>query len=68
VLLPMTDAPGWLYAASRFNPLTYLVEAERSLFAGEIAAMPVLYGALMATVVAATGLAVGVGQVRKAAL
>lgn len=68
VLLPMTNAPGWLYALSRFNPLTYLVEAERALFMGEVATMPVLYGALIAAAVAAVGLAVGVSQIRKASL
>src|SRR5262249_52418048 len=44
VLLPMTGAPHWLYALSRFNPLTYLVEAERTLFMGEVVNMSVLYG------------------------
>ncbi|WP_332687014.1 ABC transporter permease [Devosia sp.] len=68
VLLPMTNAPGWLYVASRFNPLTYLVEAERALFVSEVWTMPVLYGALVAAGVAAVGLAVGVSQVRKASL
>ncbi|HWU17053.1 MAG TPA: ABC transporter permease [Devosia sp.] len=68
VLLPMTHAPGWLYIASRFNPLTYLVEAERALFSGEIATLPVLYGALVALLVAGIGLAVGVSQIRKASL
>lgn len=68
VLLPMNNAPAWLYAASRFNPLTYLVEAERALFMGQIAAMPVLYGALVAAIVAALGLAIGVSQIRKASL
>lgn len=68
VLLPMTNAPGWLYVASRFNPLTYLVEAERALFAGQVASMTVLYGVLVAALVAAVGLAVGVSQIRKASL
>lgn len=68
VLLPMTNAPGWLYALSRFNPLTYLVEAERALFAGNFADLSVLYGALVAVIVAAVGLAVGVSQIRKASL
>lgn len=27
-------APGWLHTVSRFNPLTYVVEAERALFSG----------------------------------
>ncbi|MNT79491.1 ABC-2 type transporter [compost metagenome] len=68
VLLPMTNAPGWLYAASRFNPLTYLVEAERALFSGDLASLPVLSGVLVAALVAALGLTVGVSQIRKAAL
>lgn len=68
VLLPMTNAPGWLYVLSRFNPLTYLVEAERALFMGDFANLSVLYGALVAAVVAAVGLAVGVSQIRKASL
>ena len=59
VLLPMENAPGWLYLASRFNPLTYLVEAERAVFMGEFFSMTVLYGTLVAAVIAAIGLAVG---------
>ncbi|WP_017599314.1 ABC transporter permease [Nocardiopsis lucentensis] len=35
VLLPMDLAPGWLYALSRLNPVSYVVDAERALFAGE---------------------------------
>ena len=34
VLLPLDGAPGWLRAASHLNPLNYVVEAERALFAG----------------------------------
>ena len=68
VLLPMTHAPLWLYVASRFNPLTYLVEAERALFSGEIASIAVLYGVLVAAAVAAIGLVVGVSQVHRASL
>ena len=68
VLLPMTNAPAWLYAASRSNPLTYLVEAERALFTGNILTPPVVYGVLVAAAVAAVGLAVGVRQIRKASL
>ncbi|MGW9347548.1 ABC transporter permease [Nocardiopsis flavescens] len=35
VLLPMELAPGWLYGLSRINPVAYVVDAERALFAGE---------------------------------
>ncbi|GLQ55989.1 ABC transporter permease [Devosia nitrariae] len=66
VLLPMEMAPGWLYTASRFNPLTYLVEAERALFVGEFATMSVLYGSLVVLAVLIIGLAVGATTIRKA--
>lgn len=42
VLLPMTLAPKWLLVASHFNPVYYVVEASRSLAAGEIANQSVL--------------------------
>jgi ABC-2 type transport system permease protein len=59
VLLPIQGGPGWLYIASRFNPLTYLVEAERALFVGEMFSMTVLWGTLVAVGVCAVGLIVG---------
>lgn len=68
VLLPIENGPGWLYVASRFNPLTYLVEAERALFAGELFGLTVGYGALVAVVTAVVGLAVGARAIRRASL
>ena len=68
VLLPMELAPRWLYLASRFNPLTYLVEAERVLFAGEVLSLTVLRGALVAGLVCLAGLTVGSRTIRKATL
>lgn len=68
VLLPMQLAPDWLYLASRFNPLTYLVEAERALFMGEIFSATVGWGLLVSGTVALTGLAVGAMTVKKATL
>jgi len=68
VLLPMQLAPDWLYIASRFNPLTYVVEAERALFAGEVFSATVLYGVLVAGGVAVIGIAVGTATIRKAGL
>ena len=44
VLLPLEGAPGWLQVASDLNPLTYIVEAERALFAGQYPADTVLAG------------------------
>lgn len=68
VLLPMDAAPGWLHAASRFNPLTYIVEAERALFRGELATPEVLIGTLIAFATAGVGLAVGSTAIRRASL
>lgn len=56
VLLPMSLAPTWLSTTSRLNPLTYVVDATRALFRGDLAdgdvaiglAMTVLLGALLA--------------------
>ncbi len=68
VLLPIENGPGWLYLASRFNPLTYLVEAERALFAGELLSLTVGYGAIVAILTAVVGLAVGARAIRQASL
>lgn len=68
VLLPMELAPDWLYIASRFNPLTYLVEAERALFVGDLLSVHVLYGLIVAVLVASIGLLVGTLTIRKATL
>ena len=59
VLLPLAGAPGWLRTAADLNPLKYVVEAERALFAGSFPADTVAYGFLGAGVVAALGLVVG---------
>ena len=59
VLLPLEGAPGWLQTAADLNPLTYIVEAERALFAGTFPVDTVAYGFLGAGVVAALGLVVG---------
>lgn len=36
ILLPMSLAPRWLYTLSRANPLAYVVDAARDLFAGRL--------------------------------
>lgn len=64
VLLPLDGAPGWLRALSHLNPMTYLVEAERALFAGTLPLDTVAYGALASLVVAALGLGVGLRAMR----
>ncbi len=66
VLLPLEAGPGWLQAASAVNPLRYLVDAERALFAGNLADPSVLAGLLAAVVTVAAGLAVGTRAMRRA--
>lgn len=60
MLLPLETGPGWMQVASRLNPLAYLVDAERALFAGRLTDTAVLWGWAAALVTAAIGLAVGV--------
>jgi ABC-2 type transport system permease protein len=59
MLLPIEGGPGWLQAAAKANPLSYVVAAERALFNGEIASTTVLGGLVAAVVVAVVGLTVG---------
>jgi ABC-2 type transport system permease protein len=64
VLLPLEGAPGWLRTASDLNPLKYVIEAERSLFAGSFDAGTVGAGFAASAVVAAVGLWVGLRAMR----
>ena len=65
VLLPLDGGPGWLRALSDVNPLKYVVQAERELFAGTWHADVVLQGFAGGLVVAALGLWVGVRGMQK---
>jgi ABC-2 type transport system permease protein len=60
MLLPVDGGPGWLRTLSRFNPLMYVVDAERALFNGEVWASTTLTGLISAAAMCALGLAVGV--------
>ncbi|MFB9675451.1 ABC transporter permease [Streptosporangium vulgare] len=66
MLLPVSDGPDWLRALSRLNPLTYVVEAERALFNGEIVSAATGGGLVAAVAVAALGLLVGTRAMRRA--
>ena len=68
VLLPMHGAPNWLYIASRFNPLSYLVDAERALFRGELFTAEIGYGLVVAFGIAVVGLTIGSLTIRRASL
>ncbi|ODT78629.1 MAG: ABC transporter permease [Pelagibacterium sp. SCN 64-44] len=68
VLLPLENGPQWLYVLSRFNPLTYLVEAERDLFIGELFTLSVAQGTLVVLVTLIVGLAIGAIGIRRASI
>lgn len=60
MLLPLETGPGWMRAVSTVDPLRWVVEAERALFAGDLTSSVVAWGWLAAAATAAVGLAVGV--------
>jgi ABC-2 type transport system permease protein len=66
MLLPVEDGPAWLRTLSELNPLTHVVDAERALFAGDLADGSVLAGALAAAGVAVAGLWVGIRSMQRA--
>ena len=66
MLLPVDGGPGWLRTLSQANPLTYIVDAERSLFAGRFDGGLLLEGAAAAVLVAVLGLTVGLRAMAKA--
>jgi ABC-2 type transport system permease protein len=65
MLLPVEDGPGWLRALSQLNPLTYVVDAERALFAGELWSSTVVQGLAAAALVGAFGLRVGIRSMQR---
>lgn len=65
VLLPVEGAPRWLQVASDLNPMTYVVDAVRALFAGAFPAGTVAAGFAGAAVVAVVGLTLGVRAMRR---
>lgn len=67
MMLPLETGPHWMQVASRFNPLTYVVDAERALFTGTVDAT-VLAGGVAALLTCTAGLAAGVRAIRRAAL
>lgn len=64
ILLPLDGGPGWLQALSKANPLTYVVNAERTLFGGDFTGGALSAGILAAVVMAVLGLLVGTRAMR----
>lgn len=67
MLLPLDGGPGWMQTLARANPLTYVVDAERALFSGQVLSTEVGAGFVAALVTAAVGLAVGIRSMRGSA-
>jgi ABC-2 type transport system permease protein len=65
VLLPMTIAPTWLYGLSRANPLSYVVDAERALVAGQWSATAIWLGPLLAVLLAVVAVGIGIRTFRR---
>ena len=65
IMLPLESAPGWMKTASSFNPLTYVVEAERTLFGGTFVDRDVAYGTLAAALTCVAGVAIGIRTIRR---
>ena len=65
MLLPLDAGPGWMSAVAAVNPLNWVVQAERALFAGDLGNVVVLWGWVSALVLAALGLWAGVRAIHK---
>jgi len=59
LLLPLDNGPEWMRVAAALNPVRYVVDAERALFAGDFGSPSVLWGFAAAGILAVVGLAVG---------
>ena len=51
VWLPMAAAPGWLRHISQANPLSYVIDAVRKLFVGDLSSTTVVKGSQIALAV-----------------
>lgn len=65
VLLPVDGAPTWIRVLSAGNPMTYVVDAERALFAGTWPMGEILAGVIAAVGVAVVGLLVGIRTMQR---
>jgi len=65
MLLPVENGPGWLRALSKWNPLTYVVDAERALFNGDIWSSATVTGSIAAIGVGVLGLWVGTRAMKR---
>ncbi|PPK70354.1 ABC transporter permease [Actinokineospora auranticolor] len=67
IMIPITRglAPDWLYAISRWNPFTHVIDAERASFRSEFTTDALLTGWLVLLVLAGLGVLWGVRTFRR---
>lgn len=65
ILLPVDAGPGWLSTVAAINPFTYIVDAARALFTGDLLNASVLYGAIAAAAIAVVGLALSTRAMKR---
>ena len=65
MLLPLENGPEWMKVAASVNPISYVVAAERALFAGDLGSPSVLWGFVAAIALAAVGLLVGIRAMKR---
>jgi ABC-2 type transport system permease protein len=65
LLLPLDNGPEWMRVAAALNPVRYVVDAERALFAGDFGSPSVLWGFVAAAILAVVGLAVGIRAMKR---
>ena len=65
MMLPLESGPGWMQTAAQFNPLTYIVDAERALLGGSFTDPAVGWGSLAAAITCGVGLLVGIRKAAK---
>ncbi|SBS74133.1 ABC transporter permease [uncultured Microbacterium sp.] len=65
MLLPLDEGPAWMRVVATVNPINWVVQAERALFAGDLGDSVVLWGWVAALALAAVGLTVGIRSMRR---
>ncbi len=65
MMLPLEAGPRWMQVIGAFNPLTYIVNAERALFSGSFTDPSIPLAVLAALITCALGMWAGIAQVRR---
>ncbi len=65
MLLPLDAGPAWMRTVAAVNPVNWVVQAERALFAGNFTDLVVVWGWLSAGALAALGLWAGVRAINR---